>query len=113
MQTFLGYTLSSERPLRTANTTSRQRSYAINERPFQAFFQSPNPNLRQHREKCGLERSACAPFIKERRMESINAANLHRKSGQWGIQPLLLGCESITLDGINERSGQNAFLRSP
>jgi hypothetical protein len=60
-----------------------------------------------------LERSACAPFIKERRMESINAANLHRKSGQWGIQPLLLGCESITLDGINERSGQNAFLRSP
>jgi hypothetical protein len=35
------------------------------------------------------ERSACAPFIKERRMECINATNLHRKSGQWGTQPLL------------------------
>src|ERR1700733_15334580 len=31
-----------------------------------------------------LERSACAPFIKERRMESISATSLHRKSGQWG-----------------------------
>jgi hypothetical protein len=31
-----------------------------------------------------LERSACAPFIKERRMESINATSLHRKSGQMG-----------------------------
>jgi hypothetical protein len=31
-----------------------------------------------------LERSACAPFIKERRMECINATSLHRKSGQWG-----------------------------
>jgi hypothetical protein len=34
-----------------------------------------------------LERSACAPFIKERRMESINATSLRRKSGQWGTQP--------------------------
>jgi hypothetical protein len=31
-----------------------------------------------------LERSACAPFIKERRMECINAASLRRKSGQVG-----------------------------
>jgi hypothetical protein len=36
-----------------------------------------------------LERSACAPFIKERRMECINATSLHRKSGQWGTQPWL------------------------
>jgi hypothetical protein len=33
-----------------------------------------------------LERSACAPFIKERRMKCINATNLRRKSGQWGTQ---------------------------
>src|SRR5580658_10048049 len=33
-----------------------------------------------------LERSACAPFIKERRMECINATSLHRKSGPWGTQ---------------------------
>jgi hypothetical protein len=33
-----------------------------------------------------LERSACAPFIKERRMECINATSLRRKSGQWGTQ---------------------------
>jgi hypothetical protein len=31
-----------------------------------------------------LERSACAPFIKEGRMECINATSLHRKSGQMG-----------------------------
>jgi hypothetical protein len=36
-----------------------------------------------------LERSACAPFIKERRMECINATSLHRKSGPWGTQPSL------------------------
>src|ERR1700690_4258362 len=35
-----------------------------------------------------LERSACAPFIKERRMECVNATSLRRKSGQWGTQPL-------------------------
>jgi len=33
-----------------------------------------------------LERSACAPFIKERRMKCINATSLRRKSGQWGTQ---------------------------
>jgi hypothetical protein len=33
-----------------------------------------------------LERSACAPFIMERRMECINATSLHRKSGPWGTQ---------------------------
>jgi hypothetical protein len=37
-----------------------------------------------------LERSACAPFIKERRMECINATSLHRKSGPWGTHLLLL-----------------------
>jgi len=37
-----------------------------------------------------LERSGCAPFIKERRMECINATRIHRKSGQWGTQPSLL-----------------------
>ena len=31
-----------------------------------------------------LERSACAPFIKERRMEGINATSLRRKSGHMG-----------------------------
>jgi hypothetical protein len=33
-----------------------------------------------------LERSAWAPFIKERRMKCINATSLRRKSGQWGTQ---------------------------
>jgi hypothetical protein len=31
-----------------------------------------------------LERSACAPFIEERRMECVNATSLRRKSGQVG-----------------------------
>jgi hypothetical protein len=28
-----------------------------------------------------LERSECAPFIKERRMKRINTTNFHRRSG--------------------------------
>jgi hypothetical protein len=36
-----------------------------------------------------LERSACAPFVKERRMKCINAPSLRRKSGQGGTQPSL------------------------
>src|ERR1700679_3456423 len=39
-----------------------------------------------------LERSACAPFIKERRIKCINATSLHRKSGQWGTQSLCRRC---------------------
>jgi hypothetical protein len=39
-----------------------------------------------------LERSACAPFIKERRMECINATSLRRKSGQMGHPNLRCRC---------------------
>jgi hypothetical protein len=38
-----------------------------------------------------LERSACAPFIKERRMKCINATTLRRKSGQWGTPTFVAG----------------------
>jgi hypothetical protein len=38
-----------------------------------------------------LERYACAPFIKERRMECINATNLRRKSGQMGHPAFVAG----------------------
>jgi hypothetical protein len=38
------------------------------------------------------ESSACAHFIKERRIECINATSLHRKSGQWGTQSLCCRC---------------------
>ena len=44
-----------------------------------------------------LERSACAPFTKERRMEGINDTSLHRKSGQWGTQ------HSLPMKGANLR----------
>ena len=44
-----------------------------------------------------LERSACAPFTKERRMEGINDTSLHRKSGQWGTQ------YSLPMKGANLR----------
>jgi hypothetical protein len=40
-----------------------------------------------------LERSACAPFIKERRMECINATSLRRKSGQMGHPAFVAGTE--------------------
>src|SRR5277367_3639738 len=42
-----------------------------------------------------LERSACAPFIKERRMECINATSLRRKSGPWGTQSLRFRCRML------------------
>ena len=40
--------------LRTANTTSRQRSYAMKRRPFQALSKSPRPDLYLDCEKSGL-----------------------------------------------------------
>jgi hypothetical protein len=49
----------------------------------------PKPGLTPISCHAVLERSACAPFIKERRMGCINATSLHRKSGQWGTQPSL------------------------
>ena len=48
----------------------------------------PKPGLTPISCHAVLERSACAPFIKERRMECVNATSLRRKSGQWGTQPL-------------------------
>jgi hypothetical protein len=44
----------------------------------------PNPGLTPISSHAVLERSACAPFIKERRMKCINATSLRRKSGQMG-----------------------------
>src|ERR1700677_4793428 len=38
-----------------------------------------------------LERSACAPFIKERRMECLDATSLRRKSGQMGHPAFVAG----------------------
>jgi hypothetical protein len=38
-----------------------------------------------------LERTACAPFFKERRRESREPTKLHRKSGVWGTRRLLRG----------------------
>src|SRR5271155_562594 len=35
-----------------------------------------------------LERTACAPFFKERRMKSREPTKLHRKSGVWGTRAL-------------------------
>jgi hypothetical protein len=49
----------------------------------------PRPGLTPISCHAVLERSACAPFIKERRMEYINDTSLRRKSGQWGTQHLL------------------------
>jgi hypothetical protein len=46
----------------------------------------PKPGLTPISCHAVLERSAYAPFIKERRMECINATSLRRKSGQRGTQ---------------------------
>src|ERR1700733_15244269 len=49
----------------------------------------PKPGLTPISCHAVLERSTCAPFIKERRMECINATSHRRKSGQGGTQPSL------------------------
>ena len=38
-----------------------------------------------------LDRTACAPFINERRMKFREPTKLHRKSGMWGTWPFVLG----------------------
>jgi len=37
-----------------------------------------------------LDKVACAPFFKERRMKCAEPTKLNRKSGMWGTQPSLL-----------------------
>ena len=65
------------------------------------------PTARRGRQKQGLtpischavpERSAYAPFIKERRMERINATSLHMKSGQMGHPTFSTGLGRIVLN---------------
>jgi hypothetical protein len=38
-----------------------------------------------------LEKTACAPFFKERRVKFAEPTTAHRKSGVWGTRDLLLG----------------------
>jgi len=38
-----------------------------------------------------LDRTACAPFLKERRMKFREHTKLHRKSGMWGTRLLVRG----------------------
>ncbi len=54
-------------------------------------------------------RSACAPFIKERRMKCINATGLRRKSGQMGHANLCCRCK-IAMDA---RPGGPTTKREP
>jgi hypothetical protein len=35
-----------------------------------------------------LEKTACAPFFKKRRMKCAELTKLHRKSGMWGTEDL-------------------------
>ena len=89
--------------LRRGKGHSRSLGYAPNDKPETGALSAAYPTQAQRQGltpiSCHavLERSACAPFIKERRMECINATNLHRKSGQWGTQRLLLVQEGGSL----------------
>ncbi len=40
-----------------------------------------------------LDGTACAPFLKERRMKFRERTELHRKSGMWGTRRLVVGIE--------------------
>jgi hypothetical protein len=95
------------KPTGTADpsTARRDRSAALlmtNRRlgALSAAYPTQAPTARRGRQRQGLtpischavlERSACAPFIKERRMKCINATSLRRKSGQWGTPTFVAG----------------------
>jgi len=53
-----------------------------------------------------LERSACAPFIKERRMEGINATSLRRKSGQMGHPAFFAGVANTIAHSLDSLPGR-------
>jgi hypothetical protein len=38
--------------------------------------------------RAALDKAACAPFFKERRMKLAEPTNLYRKSGMWGTRDL-------------------------
>ena len=75
------------------------------------FSRKPKNGLTPISCHAALERSACAPFIKERRVECISATRLYRKSGQWGTQ-LWVGMENYQgcrLGGGHAVSGKFAL----
>jgi hypothetical protein len=57
------------------------------------------PTSREKRARCPeflyatLEKTACAPFSKERRMKFREPMKLHRKSGMWGTRRLVARIE--------------------
>src|ERR1700684_1579989 len=57
----------------------------------------PKPGLTPISCHAVLERSACAPFIKERRMKCINATGLRRKSGRMGHPTFVAGAGAGSL----------------
>jgi hypothetical protein len=63
-----------------------------------------------------LERVACAPFIKERRMEYINATSLRRKSGQMGHPAFVAGVAKAVVrssDSDPDQAGSHADSLAP
>jgi hypothetical protein len=43
--------------------------------------------------RAALDKTACAPFFKERRMEFVEPTKLHRKSGIWGTPSSVAGMD--------------------
>jgi hypothetical protein len=52
-----------------------------------------------------LDRTACAPFLKERRRNFRELTELHRKSGVWGTRRLVAGIESLRENWVLEGHG--------
>ncbi len=50
--------------------------------PHLAKHQRDAPNFLH----AALDKTACAPFFKERRMKCAEPTELHRKSGMWGTR---------------------------
>jgi hypothetical protein len=66
---------------------SDRRTVEICGAPHLAKNERDTPNFLH----VALDKTACAPFFKERRMKSAEPMNLHRKSGIWGTQGLWSG----------------------
>jgi hypothetical protein len=58
-----------------------------------------------------LDRTACAPFFKERRMKLAEPTALHRKSGMWGTRVMGKGERLRFLGFFRFGSGENILER--
>jgi hypothetical protein len=64
--------------------------------PYLAKNERDAPNFLH----AALDKIACAPFVKERRIKFAEPTTPHRKSGIWGTRDFLLGQMGTSSDSL-------------